>query len=112
MDKKKQNTNISSINITMKKSKNNFDKEMKEANDVFKQFESAMKQQRKQKHLQQHLQMQQQQKQFESSVNQKQIQKSLTPTPATTITQVTKKRKTIDNKRAALALSIVNNKKI
>ena len=33
------------------------------------------------------------------------------PTPATTTTQVTKKRKTIDDKRAALALSIVNNKK-
>ncbi len=42
-------------------------------------------------------------------------QKSLTPptptTPTTTTNQVTKKRKTIDDKRAALALSIVGNKK-
>jgi len=69
--------------------------------DLILKQQQLKQQQRKQKHLQQHLQMQKQQKQFES----------LKPTQATTTSQVTKKRKTIDDKRAALALSIVGNKK-
>ena len=94
MEKNIHRINISSNNNNKMKSKDNFDKEMKEANDLFKQFESSIKQ------------------------KQTKEQKSFTPptpTPATTTTatknQVTKKRKTIDDKRAALALSIVNNKK-
>ena len=70
--------------------------------DLILKQQQLKQQQRKQKHLQQHLQMQKQQKQ---------IQKSLTPSTPTPATTITKKRKTIDDKRAALALSIVNNKK-
>jgi hypothetical protein len=94
MEKNIHRINISSNNNNKMKSKDNFDKEMKEANDLFKQFESSIKQ------------------------KQTKEQKSFTPptpTPATTTTatksQVTKKRKTIDDRRAALALSIMNNKK-
>ena len=82
----------SNINNKMK-SKDNFDSFIKEGNDLFKQFESTIKQKQTKEH------------------------KSLTPptpttqTTTTPTTQVNKKRKTIDDKRAALALSIVNNKK-
>ena len=76
----------SNINNKMK-SKDDLDRRFKQGNDLIKQIESSLKQ------------------------KQTKEQKSLTPpTPATT-TQVTKKRKAIDDKRAALALSIVNNKR-
>ena len=115
--KKRNRINISFNNITMKK-KEYFDMDnikldgfneslLNEGNAAIEKIDLILKQQqlkqqqRKQKHLQHHLQMQKQQKQFES----------LKPTQATTTSQVTKKRKTIEDKRAALALSIVNNKK-